>query len=222
MSFCNYSFFCATLMSPTVWCNCMLQYNHWPCITSKNLHGNLFVQVYNDTIADLEPMSISMYQATASQGASDWYKFREGNMSSKIASIQQTHCTVVPCMMNGDNWLHHVISHILHITHSRWIFINVTLHNSIHGTLQLHKHKDILQEVEALLDTYPIGGTHRKHIPANPISTYCTNLPLSDTLSGYKLSKLHDALISKPLYCGHTEVQVLVTGWAEYTGLKQL
>ena len=53
--------------------------------------------------------------------------------------------------------MRHFISHILHLSHSQWIFRNVTLHDSISGTLRLRKRVDVLREVESLLETDPLA-----------------------------------------------------------------
>ena len=77
-------------------------------------------------------------------------------MSTKITDIQRTHCAAAPCMMNGDDWMRHFISHILHMTQSQRIFRNVTLHDSICGTLRLQKQEEVLREVETRLETDPL------------------------------------------------------------------
>ena len=59
-------------------------------------------------------------------------------------------------MMNGDDWMRYFISHILNMTHSQWIFRNVTLHDSICGTFRLRNREEVLREVETLLETDPL------------------------------------------------------------------
>ena len=68
-------------------------------------------------MVELEPMSAFMQQAATSQGMIGWRKFMEGKVTTKIASIQRTHCAVAPCMMNSNNWMCHFNFHILHMTH---------------------------------------------------------------------------------------------------------
>jgi hypothetical protein len=87
------------------------------------------------TLIDLGPMSASMQQVATSQDTIGWCEFMANKVSTNIASIQQTHCAAAPCMMNGDDWIRHFISHIIHITHFQWIFRNSTLHDRICGTL---------------------------------------------------------------------------------------
>ena len=49
----------------------------------------------------------------------------------------------------------HFISHILQITHLKWIFRNITLHDKVIGTLRLKERKEVLKEVGQLIATDP-------------------------------------------------------------------
>ena len=49
--------------------------------------------------------------------------------------MQQFHCATASCRMNGDDWMKHFINHILHLSHSQWIFRNITLHHRTQGGL---------------------------------------------------------------------------------------
>jgi hypothetical protein len=47
------------------------------------------------------------------------------------------------------------VSHLVQLSHSQWIFCNFTLHDKQRGYLRLQWRKEVLQEVEQLLDTPP-------------------------------------------------------------------
>ena len=68
-------------------------------------------------MTSLGPISTSMDQAAASQDISGCLKFIEGNVSTKIAAIQQMDCVAARCMMNGDGCMRPIILHILHLPH---------------------------------------------------------------------------------------------------------
>ena len=106
-------------------------------------------------MATLGPMSHAMRRAEISQGKIGWKKFTGGKVSKDFASIQRAHCAGAPCRMNGDDWMKHFISQILQITHSQWIFRNITLHEKVRGTLRLKERKDVLKEVRQLIETDP-------------------------------------------------------------------
>jgi hypothetical protein len=107
------------------------------------------------SMASLGPMSLVMRKAAEAQDLIGWREFMEGKVAEKIGGLQRYHCSVSSCMMNGDEWMKHFISHILHITHSQWIFRNITLHDSVRGTLRLQERKEVLDEVQKYLDTSP-------------------------------------------------------------------
>ena len=48
-----------------------------------------------------------------------------------------------------------LVAHLIHISHSQWILRNFTLHNKQRGYLRLQQCRDLLWEVNSLLDTPP-------------------------------------------------------------------
>jgi hypothetical protein len=74
-------------------------------------------------MASLGPMSNIMHRAVLSQDAIGWREFMEGKVSKEIAAIQDAHCVISPCHMNGTDRIKHFISHLLHISHSQWIVV---------------------------------------------------------------------------------------------------
>jgi hypothetical protein len=57
--------------------------------------------------------------------------------------------------LNGEDWTKQFISRNLQITHSQWIFQNVSLHNRTHGYLHNQKAEEILQQINVLSDLAP-------------------------------------------------------------------
>ena len=71
-------------------------------------------------------------------------------------------------------------SHLMHASHSQWIFRNFTLHDKQRGSLRLQQRKDLLRELDKLIDTPPDEVTEE--------SRYLLNLDYSDlynTPTGY-------------------------------------
>jgi hypothetical protein len=91
------------------------------------------------SISSLGPMSTTMQRAAESQDKVGWWEFKEGRISVKLVSIQKLHCIASPCMMKGDDWMHHFISHILQLSRSQWTFRNITLHDKCRCTLILQE-----------------------------------------------------------------------------------
>jgi hypothetical protein len=48
-----------------------------------------------------------------------------------------------------------LVTHLIQISHSQWILQNFTLHDRHRGYLRLKQCRDLLREVESLLDTPP-------------------------------------------------------------------
>jgi len=105
--------------------------------------------------ADMGPMSANLQRAAASQDIIGWVEFLHGKVSEEIAQIQIAHCSLSSCRMNGRDWMKHFVSHLLHISHSQWIFRNFVLHDRSRGNLQLKARREVLIEIETLVDTHP-------------------------------------------------------------------
>jgi hypothetical protein len=55
----------------------------------------------------------------------------------------------------GTDWMKSLATHLIHISHSQWILRNFTLHNKQCRYLRLQQRRDLLREVNSLLDTPP-------------------------------------------------------------------
>ncbi len=66
--------------------------------------------------------------------------------------MQEIHCKLSDCRMTGDNWMKHFIGKLLQISHLQWLYRNLTLHDKKRGYLRLQRRKEILKEVDHLLD----------------------------------------------------------------------
>jgi hypothetical protein len=91
--------------------------------------------------------------AAASQDIIGWTEFLHGKVSTDIGHIQEVHCALSPCRITGADWMKMLVTHLVQISHSQWIFWNFTLHDKHHGYLQLKQQRDLLGEVDSLLNT---------------------------------------------------------------------
>ncbi len=57
--------------------------------------------------------------------------------------------------LNGSDWTKHFITKILQITHSQWIYQNISLHDKRHGYLHHKKSEELMMEMEYLVDLAP-------------------------------------------------------------------
>jgi hypothetical protein len=82
--------------------------------------------------------------------------FIEGHISIHFYEIQTFHLAMSSSFLNGANWAKQFISKILHITHSQWIFHNISLHDKkINGYLHKKKAEEIALELELMAGIAP-------------------------------------------------------------------
>ena len=107
------------------------------------------------TMSSLGPMSPAMAKAAESQDQIGWIEFLHGRVSKEFALIQNAHCAMSPCRMNGNDWMKKLVSQLLQIFHSQWMFRNFVLHDRVRGYLRLKERKSVLQEIERLVECDP-------------------------------------------------------------------
>ncbi len=57
--------------------------------------------------------------------------------------------------LNGEDWTKQFIYKLLQITHSQWIFWNISLHDKMHGYIRNKKGKEIVQQINVLSEVAP-------------------------------------------------------------------
>jgi hypothetical protein len=73
----------------------------------------------------------------------------------EIAKFQEVYCTLSLCRMTGDDLMKHCIVNLIQVLHSQRLYKNFTLHNKTRGYLRLQRRKEVLKEVDHLIDTNP-------------------------------------------------------------------
>jgi hypothetical protein len=69
---------------------------------------------------------------TALAGSQDhigWQNFTKGYISTHFYEIQIFHLAMSSSYLNGSDWTKQFITKILQITHSQWIYQNISLHD---------------------------------------------------------------------------------------------
>jgi len=79
--------------------------------------------------------SLDIRFAAVGQDMIGWTDFLHGKVSIEIVSIQKLHCMSFPaCRLTGNDWMKTIITHLLQMSHSHWIFRNYTLHGNEFAT----------------------------------------------------------------------------------------
>jgi len=89
------------------------------------------------------------------QDAIGWRHFMEGKISRELFSLQSFYLACTPSLLTIASWAKQFVSHVLHITHSQWLFRNHTLHDDSQGYLKVRKRREILLEIAGLADSDP-------------------------------------------------------------------
>ena len=86
----------------------------------------------------------------------------EGYILTHFYAIQSFHLAMSSSYLNETNWAKQFISKLLNVTHSQWIFCNISVHDKINGYLHKKKSEEIMLELELK----SLAGTALEVIPA--------------------------------------------------------
>jgi hypothetical protein len=100
-------------------------------------------------------MSLQFKALAASQDLISWRDFTEGHISTHFYAIQTFHLAMSSSYLNREDWTKQFISKLLQITHSQWIFWNISLHDKMHGYIHNKKGKEIIQQIDVLSEVAP-------------------------------------------------------------------
>ena len=79
----------------------------------------------------------------------------EGRISKEMYRLQHTHLATSESCITSNDWMHGLITRLLHITHSQWLFRNFTLHDKQCGYKRLKDRAEVLVRIEELRTTAP-------------------------------------------------------------------
>jgi hypothetical protein len=92
-----------------------------------------------------------------SQDRIGWRDFTEGYISTHFYDIQSFHLAMSSSYLNEEDLTKQFISKLLQITHSQWIYHNISLHNRQHSYLHTKNTADIMRVIEYLSSLAPKG-----------------------------------------------------------------
>jgi hypothetical protein len=96
-----------------------------------------------------------MWALAVSQDKIGWQNFMLGCISTHFYFIQHYLLSLSGSFLNGSDWTKTLISKLLHITHSQWIYCNFSLHNRICRYLHNKSLEDIRIAIDELAETPP-------------------------------------------------------------------
>ena len=121
-------------------------------------------------------MSSNMKAVARAQDIIGWVNFLEGKITGHIKSMQRIHLMQSSSRLNSDDWIKKFLAHLVRISHTQWIFRNLTLHDKQHGHLALLKREELAQELIKLQALDP------SDVP--PESRFLLDFDVSDLAEG--------------------------------------
>ncbi len=105
--------------------------------------------------ADLGVMSPGMKALAWSQDTIGYRNFMEGHISIQFYEIQNFHLAMSSSFLNATDWTKQFISRIPHVTHSQWIFCNISLDDKTNRYLHKKTSDKIVLKLKSLAGTAP-------------------------------------------------------------------
>ena len=103
--------------------------------------------------SEMGDMSNKMRELAQSQDIIGWRTFTEGCIFTKLYEHQDFHLKMSSNRLNATNWTKQLISKIIQIYHSQWIYGNT--HNQIHGYLHKKNTEQMAEEIHQLAELEP-------------------------------------------------------------------
>jgi len=94
-----------------------------------------------------------MQRLAEEQDSIGWTHFLEGKITKQFYHIQQAYLAGSPSPLNGRDWVKAFITHLLSISHTQWLFRNITLHDKRQGFIAATRKKELIAEIEQLHNT---------------------------------------------------------------------
>ena len=82
-----------------------------------------------------EGCSAQLTTLANSQDVIGWGRFTEGMVSKHLIELQEAYYGITGSRRSADKWIQGVITQLLQITHTQWIYRNVVVHDKTMGTL---------------------------------------------------------------------------------------
>jgi hypothetical protein len=84
-----------------------------------------------------------------------WNDTLHGRLPLALLRYQNVYCISVNSRSTGADWMKTLITKLLNISHSQWLYRNFSLHNKINGHLRLTHQVTVLEEIARLSNCNP-------------------------------------------------------------------
>ena len=98
---------------------------------------SLFLQHRGDRkFVSLPGLDSNLLELAHKQAAIGWDDFLEGKITKHFQAVQARFLPRCSTMLNASDWSRWFIDQLIHITHSQWIYRNISKHHPTHGQLE--------------------------------------------------------------------------------------
>ena len=106
-------------------------------------------------LQDMGTMTGEMTLLAKSQDLIGFRHFMEGRISRRFWEMQSRHLAFSPGHLNGNEWTKHFIARVLTISHSQWIYRNVSFHDKQHGYAKRKRMEELNHTIRHMCDVNP-------------------------------------------------------------------
>ena len=87
-----------------------------------------------------------------SQDVIGWGRFTEGMVSKHLIELQEVYYGTTGSRRSVEKWIRGVITQLLQITHTQWIYRNIVVHDKTTGTLVSEYKLELQKEIDRQLE----------------------------------------------------------------------
>lgn len=107
------------------------------------------------TMSSLGVMSPALQEVSNDIDMIGWTDLLHGRIPISLRAYQQSYCASINSRMNGQDWAKALITKLLNVSHSQWMYRNFSLHSKSKGHLNLAHQADVLTEIAQLSECNP-------------------------------------------------------------------
>jgi hypothetical protein len=145
-------------------------------------------------LSSFSELSPGIRRFAEAQDSIGWRNFMEGKIAKELFSVQRRHLAGISSRTTPASWAKQVVSHVLHISHSQWLFRNESLHHASTGYLRLQRRRDLLHEIGKLADLDPKDVPEsRRHLLEVDFSRLASSSDVSQTYWVYAVQAAQKA-----------------------------
>jgi hypothetical protein len=116
-------------------------------------------QVSMEDICDEYGLPRSLRPFALSQDQIGWQRFLEGMVSRELGRLVEQEGIPEDCKLSTDTWMREMITRLLELTHSMWIYRNLVVHDTSSGIHAIRRKEALQSEIERQIE---LGGEGRQ------------------------------------------------------------